>query len=558
MHTWRRIVHRIHKSPLRPWRGLSISRKFTLAFVALLLLIAQVALTGFLTLNAVLRETEAAIVSSVEVQGEVFRMDAALQNARRLERDFFLRWPSIGFSSARQDYVEAHREEIDKVLDISSQLQAFITRTEVSDALRQSNPDLVSYVEMVERYATSFKEAVGLVGTLGIDNVGVLAQVEQNSALLYDILQLAGDSELILLYREMQSSEKGYLSNRQPDKMQAVYDTAERLRRAIRLNSSLNPEQRTKALSYLNAYEWVAKGIVRLDEQITNKISSFDAQAAEVSDKLIALADAEVKRGRGQIARTSQLATVLQITTLFVAVLVAAVVANVFATALKRLQAEQEKSERLLLNILPEPIARRLKQEQRTIADNFAQVTVLFADIVGFTELSARVSPTDLVELLNQIFTAFDQLADQHDLEKIKTIGDCYMVVGGLPRPQKDHAEAIAEMALDMLDEIARFNARFGKERHPAQPASYSIRIGINTGPVVAGVIGRKKFIYDLWGDTVNIASRMESHGIPGCIQVTAATYEKLQDKYQFEERGVINVKGKGEMVSYWLKGRIK
>ena len=214
----------------------------------------------------------------------------------------------------------------------------------------------------------------------------------------------------------------------------------------------------------------------------------------------------------------------------------------------KLIQAERQKSERLLLNILPKPIADRLKQGEETIADNFDEVTVLFADIVGFTNLSEQMSPTELIILLNKVFSSFDQLAEQHRLEKIKTIGDAYMVVGGLPVPRPDHAEAIAEMALDMQKEVASLSTEAG---HPL-----SIRVGIATGPVVAGVIGTKKFSYDLWGDTVNIASRMESHGIAGGIQVTAATYAHLKDQYLFEERGTIEVKGKGEMQTYLLTGR--
>ena len=212
------------------------------------------------------------------------------------------------------------------------------------------------------------------------------------------------------------------------------------------------------------------------------------------------------------------------------------------------LRIEKEKSELLLLNILPSEIAFRLKQGSESIADSFADVTVLFADIVGFTEFSCCASPIELVKLLNRIFSTFDLLTEKHELEKIKTIGDAYMVVGGLPTPRADHVEAIANMALDMQAEIARFNAKTGN--------NFSIRIGINTGPVVAGVIGIKKFIYDLWGDTVNTASRMESHGIPDCIQVTQATYERLRDNYLFEERGVIQVKGKGEMRTYLLIGQ--
>ncbi|MFB2921469.1 adenylate/guanylate cyclase domain-containing protein [Aerosakkonema funiforme] len=226
----------------------------------------------------------------------------------------------------------------------------------------------------------------------------------------------------------------------------------------------------------------------------------------------------------------------------------------IFRDITERLQAEaelryqQEQTERLLLNILPQPIAERLKQEQSTIAENFGDVTVMFADIVGFTELSSLISPTELVEMLNIIFSKFDQLAEKHNLEKIKTIGDAYMVVGGLPVPRSDHAIAIAEMALDMQAALIQFSASTGK--------LFQMRIGINTGSVVAGVIGTKKFIYDLWGDTVNIASRMESHSLPGQIQVTEATYEYLCDRYLLEKRSEILVKGKGKMTTYFLVGR--
>ena len=209
---------------------------------------------------------------------------------------------------------------------------------------------------------------------------------------------------------------------------------------------------------------------------------------------------------------------------------------------------QQEQTEKLLLNILPNSIAQRLKHDQGIIADHFEEVSVLFADIVGFTPLAARIPPIKLVNLLNQIFSAFDYLAERHGLEKIKTIGDAYMVVGGLPLPLENHARAIAQMALDMQQAITDFQADTGEQ--------FQIRIGINTGPVVAGVIGTRKFIYDLWGDTVNVASRMESTGVPGGIQVTTTTYECLKDKYELEQRGAIAVKGKGEMTTYWLKAR--
>ena len=214
----------------------------------------------------------------------------------------------------------------------------------------------------------------------------------------------------------------------------------------------------------------------------------------------------------------------------------------------RALQLEEERSERLLLNVLPRSIAARLKQREDVIADGFTEVTVLFADLVDFTRRSQRSSPHQVVQFLDELFTAFDQLAKRYGLEKIKTIGDAYMVAGGLPDPRPGHAQAVADMALAMRDEVA------GRTDPSGQPLQ--VRIGIDTGPVVAGVIGQDKFSYDLWGDTVNTASRMESLGVPGCIQVTARTYQRLRDSYRFQRRGLVAVKGKGEMVTYFLVGR--
>jgi class 3 adenylate cyclase len=211
------------------------------------------------------------------------------------------------------------------------------------------------------------------------------------------------------------------------------------------------------------------------------------------------------------------------------------------------LRLEQEKSERLLLNILPQPVAERLKQGQQVIADDFPAVTVLFADIVDFTSLAARMPAQDVVALLNAVFSRFDWLAERHGLEKIKTIGDAYMVAGGLPTVRPDHAQAVAAFALDILRVLQ------GNEQ---TSHLLRVRIGIHTGPVVAGVIGTKKFIYDLWGDTVNTASRMQMVGSPNTIQVSEATYQHLKDTFKLEERGVIPVKGKGNMRVFYLVGK--
>jgi len=213
------------------------------------------------------------------------------------------------------------------------------------------------------------------------------------------------------------------------------------------------------------------------------------------------------------------------------------------------IQKEREKSERLLLNILPAPVAERLKQTQDIIADNIEDVSVMFVDIVDFLPLSNSMPPAEMVKMLNAVFSTFDSLVDQYGLEKIKTSGDCYMVVGGLPIPRADHLEAIAGMALDVLVSTAQFRRSDGKP--------FQLRIGIHTGPVIAGVIGTKKFAYDLWGDTVNIASRMESQGVPDAIQVTQDVYERLRSCYRFQPRGEVTIKGKGNMMTYLLISRI-
>ncbi len=215
---------------------------------------------------------------------------------------------------------------------------------------------------------------------------------------------------------------------------------------------------------------------------------------------------------------------------------------------LEALRVEQERSERLLLNVLPATIAQRLKETPGVIADGFDAVTVLFADIVGFTAFTDAHSPADVVAVLNELFSRFDELADRHGVEKIKTIGDAYMVVAGLPVPRADHQEAIAEMALDICDAVARFRNETG--------TTLALRVGISSGPVVAGVIGQRKFSYDVWGDTVNMASRMEAHGIADHIQVTPAVYTRLRNDYEFRERGTVDVKGKGPITTYLLIGR--
>ncbi|HUO83909.1 MAG TPA: adenylate/guanylate cyclase domain-containing protein [Thermoanaerobaculia bacterium] len=215
----------------------------------------------------------------------------------------------------------------------------------------------------------------------------------------------------------------------------------------------------------------------------------------------------------------------------------------------QNLNRERKRSEALLHNILPVPIAERLKSSPEVIADRFENATILFSDLVGFTGMSDGIAADELVGLLNDIFTAFDQLVDDAGVEKIKTIGDGYMVAAGLPNPRDDHAEAIAELAFSMRERLKQFRGRSGRD--------LQLRIGIHSGPVVAGVIGFRKFAYDVWGDTVNTASRMESHGLPGEIHVSDSTYQMIRGLYRCEPRGTIEIKGKGPMSTYLLKERL-
>ncbi len=207
---------------------------------------------------------------------------------------------------------------------------------------------------------------------------------------------------------------------------------------------------------------------------------------------------------------------------------------------------KNRENEELLLNILPLPIANRLRGGEESIADSFAEVSVLFADLVNFTVLASQRSPEEIVEMLNGLFTLFDGAAQQFGIEKIKTIGDAYMAVCGLPDPYPDHASRMVQMAVRMM--------HITKEYGMSRGAKLQLRIGINSGPVVAGVIGAQKFIYDLWGDTVNLASRMESHGVPDSVHITVATHDRIDGQFEFTSRGIIEVKGKGQMETFLLE----
>lgn len=212
----------------------------------------------------------------------------------------------------------------------------------------------------------------------------------------------------------------------------------------------------------------------------------------------------------------------------------------------RELSEASHRSERLLLNVLPQPIAERLKRGERTIAERFEDVTVLFADLVGFTRWAGPIPPEEVVRVLGQVFTTFDALTERHGLEKIKTIGDAYMVVAGVPTPREDHREAMAHMALEMLEAVKRLSG---------EGLALDVRVGLHSGPVVAGIIGTRKFAYDLWGDTVNMASRLESHGLPGHVHVSEPTYLALRERFDFEPRGEVDIKSIGPVRTWLLTG---
>jgi two-component system cell cycle sensor histidine kinase/response regulator CckA len=315
------------------WRELGITTKFASAFGVLLALIALVSLTSYMALTAVRRQTEAAILTSMEVQRLVLEMDAGMQRARQLERDLFLRWPAVGLSEALETYAQKHDEQIARVTDLSAGLQQLISESDVSDALRESEVKLNFYLSAADRYAATFDEAVELATELATDETGAQARLARNSELLRNTLQLADDLGLMVLFREMQSFEKDYLVTRQRPYMQSAFNVAGLLREAIDSSPDLDGEEQAQALGHLDEYLAVADEILLLDVEIRGKLNEFDLQAEAVdpiSEDLIGLANAETERARDQITRTSRLAGTL----LTAAVLAAVALAGVIGLAL--------------------------------------------------------------------------------------------------------------------------------------------------------------------------------------------------------------------------------
>ncbi|MEB3279551.1 MAG: adenylate/guanylate cyclase domain-containing protein [Lyngbya sp.] len=529
------------------WNQKSISRQFKLASVTLLGLVTGVTLTSLISLHFVRQKTELTMLKCVELQQLVFKMNQVLEETNELEQGFFEEILTLGVERARQNHLKYHDKNVTQIQEISQQISQLIREQNFSQKLRESHEDLLAYNRAIEQYNKEFSRADIVAENLGNQNIGLITKNQEMLQLLHENIQYAGNLDVIEAYHDLIANAQAYFLTRKPLEKENLNQVMNRLQELIEVDLYLTNSEKQESQKYLDRSKFYFEKISALEDNINQISEQFHQDSEAISNQLLSLSNEEIKLAHQDIRRTSQQMTVILVSSIIAMVSLSLVIWRSFQSALKQLEIEQEKSERLLLNILPEPIAFRLKNKPGTIADNFEEVTVLFADIAGFTQLSAKISPIELVNLLNEIFSEFDQITTQNKLEKIKTIGDAYLVVGGLPKPRRDHAEAIAKSALEMQKKLIEFN----QKNHQ----NLQIRIGINTGPVVAGVIGAKKFIYDLWGDTVNIASRMESHGIIGEIQVTETTYQHLKDKYKFEKRGLINVKGKGEMSTYLLKG---
>ena len=531
------------------WNQKSISRQFKLASVTLFGLVTGVTLTSLISLNTVRQNSESAIVRSVKLQQLVFEMNRILEETNELEQGFFQEILTLGVERARRNHLEDHDKNVMQIQEISQQIIRSIHQQHLTRKLHEGHDDLLAYNRAIKTYNDEFDRADRVAEELGNKNIGLITKNQEMLQLLHENIQYTNNIEVIELYHDLIAGAQAYFLTRKPIEQQNLNLVINQLEEQIQQDLSLTAGETEQALNYLSRSESYFQKISLLEDNINQISEKFEQESKKVSDQLLSLSNEEIELVYQDIRRTSLQMTIILVSSIAGMVSLSIIIWRSFQSALKQLEIEQEKSERLLLNILPEPIALRLKNKPGTIADNFEEVTVLFADIAGFTQLSAKISPTELVNFLNEIFSEFDQITTDNNLEKIKTIGDAYLVVGGLPNPRSDHAEAIAKLALEMQQKLVEFNQKHGQ--------NLQIRIGINTGPVVAGVIGAKKFIYDLWGDTVNIASRMESHGIVGEIQVTEATYQHLKDKYEFEKRGLINVKGKGEMSTYFLKGTV-
>jgi PAS domain S-box-containing protein len=398
------------------WRALGITHKFTLAFGALLALIILVALTGYAALTVVQSQTEAAILTAMEVQRLVLKMDSGLQSARRFERDFFLRWPAVGFAEAEETYAQGNSNQIAEVVSLSAELQQLISQPDVSQALQEANVNLNFYLSAANRYAATFDEAVALVADLAVDETGAQARLAQNSALLLERLQQANDPQLVVLYREMQAHEKDYLVTRQRPNMQLAFNAIRPLREAIDNTSGFDAGQRTEALAQLDAYQAVAEEVLKLDVDIRSKFNEFDLQAEAVdpiSAELIELAGDEVQQAREQIARTSQLAKIVLAVAVVAAVALAGVIAWVLGNSITR---NIVKLTEAAIELQGDNLDARAEvdsaDELGQLADSFNAMAARIKTLVGDLEGQVAMAQARLgqaIESISEGFALYDE-----------------------------------------------------------------------------------------------------------------------------------------------------
>ncbi|MCP4544542.1 MAG: GAF domain-containing protein [Chloroflexi bacterium] len=396
------------------WRGLGITGKFTLAFSALLILVVLGALTGFLALTIVRSQTEVAIVSSMEIQRLVLEMNAHLQHARKLEKDFFLRWPTIGFSNAHQVYVEEYREQIVEVIATSTKLRAMISDPDVSNTLREGSADLQThYVPMVKLYADNFDRAIELVSSLTADESGVLPRLEHSAMLLHDILQIADDPALMALYHEMRSFEKDYLLTGERSKMQSAFNVANALSRTVGLSPAWRDDmvQQAEVLACLEDHQVIARELLDVNNQIRTLRNGFDLQSTAVdsiTDNMPRLADEEVVRARNQIARTSQLATALLIVAVAAAMILVVAIAVALNNSITRNVVKlTETAGELQAGNLEVQVQIDSTDELGQLANSFNAMAARINTLVGELEGQAATAETRLFQAIESISEGF-------------------------------------------------------------------------------------------------------------------------------------------------------
>ena len=591
------------KIPLPFLRNVAIGNKLNFGFGLMFLMTVLAAVFSIYGLESVEQNFERAIERGMALELLSVRAESGLLQARRREKDFLLRWRALGVAGAKDKYVTTWEQATAGMRANLAKMTALLG-DDGSAPIQAVRKRITAMEVELAIYEEEFGRLVALIEKQGFKDTGLEGALRREvhkveSALAAD--GLASATGAMLAVRRM---EKDYLLRGDRKYATGVSDAVVALKQSSR-ESGAGADVVASTGAFLEGYRTAFGALVRTRDEIVAVTERFRGAAHRIedaTDEVNGAGHAEAQRYLAA-ARSGSQRTMTFIYVLLGLILVfGSMLSFSLAGHLRRpiklldetvertragdrgaqapvittdaigrlalafnsmnvelrdamqsverqaaeIEVQREVANDLLRNILPEPITKRLASET-TIADWHGQVTVLFADLVGFTQLGSMLSATELVSKLNEVFSAFDDLVEKHGLEKIKTIGDCYMAVGGLPESHEDHAEIVADMALEMLPVLEEVTSGWGHE--------LKIRVGMNSGAVVAGVIGKSKFIYDLWGDAVNVASRMESHGVVGRVQVSQSTYELLKDKYDFEDRGMIDIKGKGQKHTYLIVG---